>query len=224
MRRPAIPKRRLLLLALATFLLLNAVAAVWPPSDSPLPTAAGTTVESGRDASLSRAASALVEAKVEVWCWSLADWREKTVRLTRRYRALGQGGPSPFGPWSAFAWRHLNQVHLSPQVCDELHRLAEEPVRLAEAEWPDALAWAVSALAHEAHHVRGVVEEAEAECFGMQSITRTARLLGRSNAEGRSLTLRYLERWRPGLPASYRSPECRSDGLLDLDPDRATWP
>jgi hypothetical protein len=215
------------LLILATALVLYVVAMAVPsPSANSLPSAAGTAVKSGRDAALARVADALVEGNVnvEVWCWSPADWREKTTRLNSLDRARGHGGPSRYGAWSAYATPSRNQIHLSPEVCAELRRLAAEPVPLAEAKWPDALAWAVFVLAHEAFHAMGVHDEADAECLGMQSITVTARLLGRSEAEGRSLTLRYLERWRSTLPAAYRSPECRNNGLLDLDLDRAAWP
>jgi hypothetical protein len=208
---------------LGAFVVLNVVAMTLEASDRWLPPQAGADVASARDATLGRVASALVGAPTEVWCWSRADWRARTDELTRAYYR-GQHGRSPYGPWSAFAVVRRREIHLSPEVCAELHRLARERVPLAEAEWPDALAWSVLAFAHEAFHVVGVMDEAAAECYGMQSIARAARLLGRSPAEGRALTLRYRELWRPGLPASYRSKECRSGGLLDLDRNRSSWP
>jgi len=207
------------------FLLLNAVVLVaFKPPDRALPAGAGADVRSGRDLYLGHVASAVTGSTAEVWCWSRADWEEKTARLTREYYARGQVGRSPYGPWSAFATPRRNEIHLSPQVCAELRDLADSRVSVADARWPDAWAWAVAALAHEAYHVAGVSDEATAECYGMQSITRTARQLGRSAADGRELTVRYLKRWRPGLPSAYRSSECRSNGRLDLDPGRASWP
>jgi hypothetical protein len=223
-----IPRRHVLLLAVGAALALTAVLSVIGldrRSARPfLPASAGRAVESGLDQELGRVASKLVGLRVQVRCWSPKDWRAQTAALTRGYVALGHRGPSPYGPWSAFASPELSWIHLSPEVCAELRRLARERIPLARAEWPDALAWAVAALAHEAYHVAGIRDEAVAECYGMQSIARAARLLGRSDADARSLTFRYLKVWRSGLPSSYRSPECRSGGLLDLDPDSREWP
>jgi hypothetical protein len=222
-RRPPGRKRRIRWYVGAV-VVLYVLVVTFAPSDSSLPADAGAAVASGRDANLGRVASAIVGSKAKVWCWSQADWREKTAELTREYHARGHAGRSPYGPWSAFATPDRGQIHLSPEVCAALRRLADERAPVSDSEWRDAQAWAVAALAHEAYHVVGVTDEAVAECYGMQSIARTVRLLGRSDAEGRELTRRYLKRWRPGLPPSYRSNECRGDGVLDLEPDRASWP
>jgi hypothetical protein len=112
-------------------------------------------------------------------------------------------------------------VHLSPEVCAELAKLAAGAPIGREA---DALAWSVAALAHEAQHVRGLRDEAVTDCYGMQTIEGAALTLSRNVDEGRALAKRYWRRWQPWLDEPWRSDECRNGGALDLNPTRAAWP
>jgi hypothetical protein len=89
---------------------------------------------------------------------------------------------------------------------------------------PDALSWSVETLAHEAQHVAGVVSEAEAECYGMQTTPRAALLLGRTAEEGRYLAAVYLKHWYARLKPPYSSSDCRNGGPLDLHSDSDVWP
>jgi hypothetical protein len=89
---------------------------------------------------------------------------------------------------------------------------------LGDAE-PDASPWRSQAM-----HVRGVGDEATAECYAMQSIPRTARLLGLSEDKGRYLADFFWEEWYPLLDSGHRSAECRNDGELDLNPEHDLWP
>jgi hypothetical protein len=80
-------------------------------------------------------------------------------------------------------------------------------------------------LDHEAQHVRGVRDEAIAECNGMQAIDTAARALGRTGEEGRYLASLY---WKSSYPKledpAYHSAECRDGGRLDLHPQSDVWP
>lgn len=181
-----------------------------------LPDAVETSSESRIDARLGHVAAVLSRYGVEVWCWSPKDWKERTAEAAR----LGVDG---LGPWGAYTAGNPRMIHLSPEVCAELTTLAEERGPLPRDDF-DALAWSLAALAHESQHVAGHVNEAEAECYGAQSIQALARLLGRTAGEGRYLATVYWRHWHVWLRPSYRSPECRNDGRLDRHPQTDVWP
>jgi hypothetical protein len=78
---------------------------------------------------------------------------------------------------------------------------------------------------HEAVHVRGIVDEAVAECFGMQLMAYFMFRMGTEaplaiEAATDYATLLY-ERVNP---TDYVSSECRPGGALDLQPERPEWP
>jgi hypothetical protein len=58
----------------------------------------------------------------------------------------------------------------------------------------------------------------------MQTIARAAVLLGRPPAQARYLAALYAKHWYPWWPRTYRSPECRNGGRLDLHPSTNVWP
>jgi hypothetical protein len=127
--------------------------------------------------------------------------------------------------WNAYtAYGPLLTVNLSPQVCAELLRLSALRAPLREQTDLDGLAWSVGVLAHESIHVRGVLSETVAQCYGMQTIAKTALLLGRSRPEAELLADWYWRRLYSRSPAGYSSRECRNGGLLDLRPGTAAWP
>ncbi len=111
-------------------------------------------------------------------------------------------------------------------LCAALSRVVYRRIPVRSDEWPGALAFSVGTLAHEAQHLRGILNEAKAECFGMQSMTRVAELLGRSRDEGRYLAALY---WRYDYNDERRDPayfsdQCRNGGRLDLNPGAGEWP
>ena len=175
-----------------------------------------TDLRSGADAELTRVAYALARIGTVVQCWSAADWRRQTTESTDWVlRSLG--------PWRAYTSPATYVIHLSPEVCAELRALRRgAPIRAGAAS--DAAAWSVAALAHEAQHVSGVLDEARADCYGLQTIAKAAGLLGRTALEGRYLAAVYAKHWYPWHKAPYRSADCRDGGALDLRPRVATWP
>jgi hypothetical protein len=122
---------------------------------------------------------------------------------------------------------------LAPPVCSTLLRLWEgrRPsltcTELGHGQCGQdvlELAWAASALAHESYHLRGVRDEAAAECYGLQSTALAAERLGVPAAYGERLGTYTFWNVRPPVDYGYFSPECRDGGALDLHPASAEWP
>jgi hypothetical protein len=154
-------------------------------------------------------ASRLESQPVEVRCWSKRDWPK-----VEGDASIYSGEPSdPKGELGFVLFG--NRANLAPDVCSLLDRLAYGGARPRGGAAID-LGEAVIALAHEAEHVGGVQGEAEAECHALQLAPRTARLLGANPAYAALLAVRFRFLAYPFLPASYRSPECRPSGKLDL--------
>jgi hypothetical protein len=128
------------------------------------------------------------------------------------------------GPWRAYTSRSLRTVNVSPEICAELAKLVRDRAPVWRSGSPDALAWSVQSLAHEAEHASGIVSEVLAECYGLQATPRAARLLGRTHEEGQYLAAVYWKHWYAWLGPSYSSNECRNGGALDLHPGSDVWP
>ena len=201
--------------------LLSTATAQTPVSDArPLPVEMGPRQESHVEPRLSAVLSALAGHRSQARCWSRTDWQ----RLSRQRSTWPRHGRR-LGPWSAYASPAHDEAQFSPTLCAVLSRVAYQDIPAWSDVWPNALAFSVATLSHEAQHLRGILNEAQAECYGLQTITRTAELLGRSRAEGRYLAELY---WRDEYPdirdSAYRSKECRDGGKLDLHPASNVWP
>jgi hypothetical protein len=129
--------------------------------------------------------------------------------------------------------RLSDTAELRDGPCAELDALAEgeRAAELACAERStscgddvQAVARAVDVLAHEAWHLRGILDEAETECRSLQTMAWTAQQLGATEAQGRSLARMQYEVDYPLMPEQYRSGECRDGGAGDLRPDDPRWP
>jgi hypothetical protein len=83
---------------------------------------------------------------------------------------------------------------------------------------------ALATFAHELEHLRGIDEEARAECYSYQHVAALAEALGASRREGQRLSrVAWRELYPPANP-DYVSAECRNGGRLDLNPNRPRWP
>jgi len=80
---------------------------------------------------------------------------------------------------------------------------------------------AVHVLTHEAMHMKGMLNEAEAECAAMQRDARTAVLLGADQVDAVALAERYWQTIYPRVESGYSSPACVPGGELD---ERLPWP
>ncbi len=82
---------------------------------------------------------------------------------------------------------------------------------------------AVHALTHESMHMRGIRDEAQAECAAMQRDAGMARILGASDDDARDLAHRYWTDGYPGMPVDYRTPDCAPGAALDEHRPDAPW-
>jgi hypothetical protein len=82
---------------------------------------------------------------------------------------------------------------------------------------------AINTLAHEAMHLRGFVNEAEAQCYAIQADAWTVVRLGGSAAEGAAVAS-FLLAMQPLMPTDYQSAACRPGGQLDVHPETPAFP
>ncbi len=114
--------------------------------------------------------------------------------------------------------------YLEPTICRSLYRIAYEN----DLGPRDDAAFAITVLAHEATHLRGIRNEAETECYALQEGVELGRRLGLDEKTARALM--EAQRARDLSDASvarldYRLPEeCRNGGELDLRPDDPRFP
>jgi hypothetical protein len=195
---------------------LQEVAASYRPGQGAQALAVKTGVinVSRIEPNLGRVASAVAGQAVRVRCWSARDWpRVEDAAHAHRNVSVDYAG---------FAWFLEQATDLAPEVCRPL-------VLLRYGHHPPVdtrLAFAVGVLAHEASHLVPSYEDVEwkAECFGMQRIRQTARLLGASGAESNRLASIYWRRIYPDNAPGYTSSDCHNGGLLDLHPANPVWP
>jgi hypothetical protein len=86
---------------------------------------------------------------------------------------------------------------------------------------------ALAVVSHESYHLLGYRNEAQVECYGMQSIWFVANRLGASVAEAQSLASFYAARMYPlrrTQSPRYWSAQCRDGGTYDLRRSLARWP
>jgi hypothetical protein len=79
-------------------------------------------------------------------------------------------------------------------------------------------------LAHESWHLRGVVNEAQTQCYAVQTLEQAARRLGVSPADAHLIALRVAADEATAPSGEYHSPECRPGGRYDLHPETPDWP
>jgi hypothetical protein len=82
---------------------------------------------------------------------------------------------------------------------------------------------AVHVLTHESMHMRGILDEAWAECAAVQRDAETAQLLGATPAEAHLLALRYWLTVYPLMSDGYRTADCGPGRPLDEHLPTAPW-
>ena len=142
-----------------------------------------------------------------------------TVRCDDSYTFTGVGSDAA---GVAFISRRL--AFLQPTICRSLYRIALEHRVGAR----DDAALAITVLAHEATHLRGVDNEAETECYAIQEGVALGRRLGLDTGTARDLMRAQLDQDLSDESVQrldYRLPEgCRNGGSLDLRPDDPSFP
>jgi hypothetical protein len=113
-------------------------------------------------------------------------------------------------------------AYLTPERCYDLYRLAFQGEVTSSQT-----AWALTVLAHEAWHLRGVSDEGTTECYALQSGVELGQRLGLSEGTARQMMRqqRTENALRIGATPEYLvPPECRDGGRLDLNPDDGRFP
>jgi len=82
---------------------------------------------------------------------------------------------------------------------------------------------AINTLVHESMHLRGFVNEAQAQCYAIQLDGWTVVRLGGSPVAGADVASLVLA-LQPYVPDEYRSSDCRAGGALDLWPETPAFP
>lgn len=191
-----------------------------PPNDhGPLPVRGGVTGVSRIEPRFTSIAVTLSKPGVQVRCWAPDEWQ----RLTEEMFAW-TGGRTDLSAGGGYTSSDDLRVNLTRNICGRLAALSYRKV------WPAAfssrypLATAVTILAHEIQHLRGVDDEAAAECYGQQLTRRLARMLGvRPDRANVLATISWRSSY-PHMPTGYRSAECRNGGTLDQRPADPRWP
>jgi general stress protein CsbA len=78
-------------------------------------------------------------------------------------------------------------------------------------------------LAHEGEHLRGVWDEAAAECYSLQRTGEILRILGWDEEDTLLAGKVYYETFYKSTPGQYQSSECRPGGTLDLGLAGGFW-
>lgn len=115
-------------------------------------------------------------------------------------------------------------------VPDDRTRLSAATCSSLEGVWKgdapaghDAM-WALVTLAHESWHLRGVKNEAQTQCYAIQSVYAVARGLGVPERGARLVAARAALDDALKPPGDYKSRECRPGGAFDLNPHTPDWP
>jgi hypothetical protein len=114
------------------------------------------------------------------------------------------------------AWFRQSPARWDPRMC-----VGQDCSLVAD------IAMALAVVAHESYHVLGYSNEAQVECYGMQSIWFVANKLGAPVAEAQALATLYATRMYPQRrmrTPEYWSAECRDGGKYDLRRTLARWP
>lgn len=150
---------------------------------------------------------------------SIIAARPVTIRCDEGYAFTGVGSDA-----AGVAFIRSGIAYLSPSVC----RTLEEITRGGAPAGREDAAFAITVLAHEATHLRGIRNEAVAECYALQEGTKLGTRLGLEHSEAHDLMKAQLDRDladRSVARLGYRLPaECRDGGALDLRPDDPSFP
>jgi hypothetical protein len=127
--------------------------------------------------------------------------------------------------------RPSNRTSLSAGTCGSLERVWRGKQRsfgcfLHGRCDEDTLraAFGIVTLAHESWHLRGVMNEAQTQCYAVQTTERAALALGVPLLDARVLALRVAADDAVAPRDEYHSDECRPGGRYDLRPQTPDWP
>jgi hypothetical protein len=162
-----------------------------------------------------------------------------TKRLTGhnasvRCGSLGTSNALVLGVTPLLNGRSFDYYLMRPSECTYLAWFRQSPTRwdprsCAPDDCPKVprIAMSLAVVAHESYHVLGYSNEAQVECYGMQSIWFVANKLGADVAEAQALASLYATQMYPRRAETspqYWTTECRDGGKYDLRKSLARWP
>ena len=113
--------------------------------------------------------------------------------------------------------RAPDHMFLTRKTCHELKRFRSGRHRTVAADE------AINTLTHESFHLRGFTDEAQTQCYAIQTDAWTVVRFGGTPADGAAVA-RFILSQQPLLPTEYQSSECRAGGTLDLHPETVAFP
>ena len=141
---------------------------------------------------------------------------------------------TPHAGWVSFDehGRPADDTQLSAATCRNLERLwrADRPPSFSClgsstcARSTLELVDGIVTLAHESWHLRGLLNEAQTQCYAVQSTERAARLFGIRPEDAHLVALSVAAADSASPFGEYHSPECRPGGRYDLAPHTFGWP
>ncbi len=123
---------------------------------------------------------------------------------------------------------------MQPAECTYLAWFRESPARWdprtcapSDCRYVVDMTMAMETVSHESYHLLGYTNEAQVDCYGMQSLWFVATRLGAAMPEAQAFAHLFADRIYPlrrtETPA-YWSAECRDGGAYDLRPESHAWP
>jgi hypothetical protein len=151
-----------------------------------------------------------------------------------RCGSIGVSNPNILGVTMLLNGRSFDYFLMVPAECTYLAWFRQDPARwdprscsTSDCAIVPKVAMALAVVAHESYHILGYSNEAQVECYGMQSIWFVANKLGASIAESQALASLYATQFYPRreyTTPAYWSAECRDGGKYDLRRSLARWP
>jgi hypothetical protein len=155
-------------------------------------------------------------------------------QIAVRCGPTGQPDPSVLGVTPMESGHAFDYFLMRPAECAYLAWFHQAPKRWdprtclpSDCHYVGDIVWALQTVAHESYHLLGYSNEAQVDCYGMQSIWFVATSLGASLAEAQALAALFAQRIYPVrriATPTYWSPECRDGGAYDLRPASHAWP
>ncbi len=151
-----------------------------------------------------------------------------------RCGSIGMSDPRVLGVTPLLNGHSFDYFLMRPAECTYLAWFRQAPTRwdprtCVESDCAHVanIVMALAVVAHESYHLLGYTNEAQVECYGMQSIWFVANKLGASIDESQVVAQFYESRMYPQRRTqtpTYWSAQCRDGGKLDLRPSLARWP
>lgn len=116
-------------------------------------------------------------------------------------------------------WRSVRRrVKVAKTVEQDIKVPCGQEARLSPDQQYDE--YALWTLAHESIHLAGHMDEAKADCWGLQHVADVAQALGDMADDGNAIALWLYTNWYPlrqTQAPEYWSEECKNNGALDIN-------